>query len=333
MNDLCKINTGDRVGSAWGGPEWTPYAQAIADHYPIQVPWVLSIDNGLSNSVLRRTQTTRPFQHDVLILGASALVDGGGLDNGNFIFLNITHDETGISWAVANKLSLFPLPAIAGMTVRVAGAQTLVMPIVRLPEAFFLPAYTKLKLDWLIVHPSTGINENAILTLIGVQLSNPRRGFTAPTHVQMPNGQIIEVGSRLPWFSTIPMGEYQSRALANFTLAAGRQVTQFLPPDDCDVEIHGAYSNFISNPGDIINRTLISTKITDMGEQTYWTPEVAPSTAVFGGEIQVDPVMPFTKPYLRKRGHRTQITLQNNEASLALDRATVTLRGVKLCEY
>src|SRR6266540_2016116 len=74
------IETGDWVGSAWASsPKWTPYAQAIAAHYPIQVPWYST--HSVTPSVLTTVPTavvTRPNLYDVLIIGASAFVVSAG---------------------------------------------------------------------------------------------------------------------------------------------------------------------------------------------------------------------------------------------------------------
>src|SRR6266508_556788 len=73
---LHRIETGDWVGSACrSSPKWTPYAQAIADHYPIQVPWY-STHTVTPNNVnsIPTVVVTRPNLYDVLIVGASAAV-------------------------------------------------------------------------------------------------------------------------------------------------------------------------------------------------------------------------------------------------------------------
>jgi len=335
MNDFRKIQTGDWVGSAWGSsPRLTPYAQAIADHYPIQVPWFYTLNVNMADPLPlpRFTQVTRPYQYDVLILGANALLTETNTDNGNFMYLNITHQESGIPWAIPNRIGFFPLPSFAGIQLGTPAAQNLIMPILKLPEAFFWPAHTLLKLDWTVLFMAAGVNTAATLTLVGVQLINPRPGFKAPQKITMPDGAEITVGSRLPWFATVPMGEYLSRNLADFSLDPGEQIAQFLPPQDCNIEVHDAYGNFISlgvGPPE-----LITVKLTDMWSRTSWTPNPSPTTAIFGGENnQVEPAMPFNKPYLLRKGHRQQITMQSNPTLDTLSRGSVTFRGVRLCEY
>jgi hypothetical protein len=146
----------------------------------------------------------------------------------------------------------------------------------------------------------------------------------------MPNGNEIEVGSRLPWFSTVPLGTYQSRSADDFQLGPNEQAAQFLPPTECDVEVHDAYSNCIANLGAGQSSFLI--KLTDMGAHTYWTPAQALVLALFGQEGNVTPARPFMKPYLLKKGHRIQATVQNNTGA-TIESPVMALRGVRLCEY
>lgn len=348
-----RLTTGDWVGSAWRGPEWTPYAQAIADYYPIQVPWFLTLRVNLPDTgaaLPRVTQVTRPYQHDMLIFGMAAVVTTAPFqtDNGNFIYLNITHQETGIPWVAPNTIGYSPLPAFAGVNLPTVGpsfANLSPMPILKLPEAFFLPRHTVLKLDWTYIF-STGapINRDAILTMVGVQLIDPTPGFKPPERIAMPNGEVIPVGARLPWFGTIPFGGRQGPTrglLSNFQLPINQQLMQFLPPIDCNVEIHNVYANFLVSPtaydqaGGGFDASFLTTKLTDMRAPDDWTPGLSPSTAVFGAETQVDPAMPFTKSHLLKVGHRTAMAAQNNATAVAstVQRGTVTFRGVRLCEY
>lgn len=135
------LNNGDFVGSSWDGPLWTPYAERIASHYRRIVPWYSSLSSGLSAPPSRNTVLTRPYQHDVLIFGCSAFVTGGVTDtDGQSIYLQVTHDETGLTWATPNVLNSAPLPAYAGINLRRT-------PILRLPDVFFLPKGTTLRLD------------------------------------------------------------------------------------------------------------------------------------------------------------------------------------------
>lgn len=349
----CLIDTGPWIGSAWNySPEWTPYAEAIAAHYPVQVPWFLNTPVTLPDLGAvspRFTTTTRPQQYDVLIFGMSALINNTPLlpDNGNFIYLNVTHKQTGIPWCAPNTIGFVPLPAFAGVNLPSLGASFAnlsPMPVLKMPEAFFLPARTQLKLDWTdIFATGTTINKSAVLTMIGVQLINSRDGFRAPEWIDMPNGDRIPVGSRVPWFGTVPFGARppQTRTNNSFTLPIGRQLTQFLPPSDCNVEIHNAYANFLATAtaydqaGGGFDSTFLTVKLTDMGATDDWTPGLSPTPAVFGDETDINPALPFTKPHLLQMGHRTAFIMQNNATAVAsqVNQGTITLRGVRLCEY
>lgn len=331
MNTQCRLDSGDWVGSAWGAsPELSPYGQAIADYYPIQIPWFLSTPitiGGTSPGPL--VVTTRPQLYDVLIVGFSALVPTDS--NREVIGVNITHKETGIPWAAPNTIGYAPLPALAGIN-------NSVMPIIKLPEIFFLPARTQLKIEWRVIANETISSTAVVLTLVGIQVINNKAGFMAPQRITMPNGDVIPVGSRLPWFGTVPFGtrDIAGRAFGQFGLGIGQQVVQFLPPIDCNVEIHDAYTSVDTDAGvfDTNGIAILQTlKLTDMRSQSDWTPGLTPITAVFGNETQVYPALPFTKPHLLKTGHRTALTMQNNSTNFGVAFKTVTLRGIRLCEY
>jgi len=343
----CRIDTGDKVGSMLVGPEWTPYAQAIADHYPIQVPWYLTKQQTLTLAIIPITQapvtqTTSPQLYDTLIMGMSVLIQGAvALDNGNYIYLNITDLQTGIPWAAPNMIGYAPVPAYAGVNADPSTGTFFPMPATKLPEAYFLPKGTRLKLDWLpipfnVVGP---INLTATLTMIGVQLINHTQGFTAPRTVVMPNGNEIEVGSRVPWFGCVPFGRREptpgSRAIGNFSLPAGEQATQFLPPIDCNVELHDTYANFLASTvlPPAATKPNFVVKLSDMRSVGDWTPQFSPASAVFGNEEYVFPQMPFVMPHLLRTGHRSALVCQNNDTTETVFTGTVTLRGVRLCEY
>jgi hypothetical protein len=341
----CRIDTGDFVGSALTGPEWTPYAQRIADHYPVQLLWYLTKQQTLVVADPRNlqapvTQTIRPQLYDVLILGMSALIVGEALlDNGNYIYLQITDLETGIPWVAPNMIGYAPVPAFAGINADPSTGTFFPMPVLKLPEAYFLPKGTRLKLDWFPIQETDGdpVNLNVRLTMIGVQLINHAPGFKAPTHVTMPNGDTIPVGSRLPWFGCVPFGQRDiilgQRILQDFSLQDDEQALQFLPPLECNLELHDAYANFLAQTVRPAAKVNLKLKLNDMRDNGDWTPEFSPSPAIFGNEEQVYPARPFAKPHLVRKGHRPALVMFNNSGAGALNRGTVTLRGVRLCEY
>lgn len=348
----CRIDTGDLVGSAWRGPEWTPYAQAIADHYPFQYPWYLTKQQIQTREVIAIqqapvVQTTQPQLHDVLIMGMSVMISNGEgtNDNGNFIYLQITDLETGIPWVAPNTIGYAPVLAFAGLNADPTAGTFEPMPVMKLPEAYFLPRGTRLRLEWFLLPPPlvSPVNVTATLTMIGVQLINPKQGNKAPSHVTMPNGDVIGVGSRVPWFGCVPFGRRSiipasARNNPSITLPDGEQVIQFLPPVDCPVEIHDCYSNFLAP--DVTptgpDKVYFKVKLQDMMSQGDWTPEPSPAPSVFGNETQVFPALPFAKPHLLKPEHRTAMAMLNTISppfTVDLSVGTVTLRGVRLCEY
>lgn len=330
MNDLCRIQTGDRVGNDWQGPYWTPFAQAIADNYGGQVPWFFNENVTLAISPTRQTTLTPPQQNDVLIFGAYAQGTAGRLP---FVLLQITHQESGVPWAVPNILPFFPVTAIAGINVNA-------MPNIRLPEAFFLPKGTQLKLDWTLLGlPTFGTTTGVRFTMMGVQLIRPREG-RAPQLITMPNGERVRTDARLPLFMTMGLG--RRLAGGTFALNNSEQRTQFLPPLDCDAEIHDLNTNTVSAGFSIgaAGASSLQVKISVMGAQKQWTPNLSPITAVFGGPggggggaTQAFPAMPYTKPYLLPKGRRIRIDVQNTSITATFEQPLVTFRGVRLCEY
>jgi hypothetical protein len=126
-----------------------------------------------------------------------------------------------------------------------------------------------------------------------------------------------------------------SRSLGAFTLPAGEQAVQFLPPIDCNVELHDAYANFLASTvlPPAASKPNFVVKIADMRAVGDWTPQLSPASAVFGNEEYVYPALPFAKPHLLKTDHRTALVVQNNDTTEIVTQGSVTLRGVRLCEY
>lgn len=316
---MSKLSTGDWVGATWDGPRWTPFAQAIADNYSVQTPWFWNTTIDFVAATDRFAILTRPQQYDVLIFGAHAQGNAAQLP---LIFLQITHLESGVPWAVPNVNPFVPLIAIAGINANA-------MPNLKLPEAFFLPARTQLKLGWSMDPAFVGAIDPFTFTLIGVQLANPRTGVSAQK-ITMPDGKKIRTDSRLPLFMTMGVGR---RNLAGvFTSNPGVQDIQYLPPIDCDVEIHDAVATFFST-FTIANAVNMAVKLTAEGVENQWTPNPSPVTAVFGSETRIFPALPYTRPNVLPKGHRIQIANQNNNAAASLQNGYYTWRGVRLCEY
>jgi hypothetical protein len=333
----CRIPTGDWVGSAWGGsPEWSPYAEAIAAHYPAIHLWYLTmaitVGNPPPSLTLPRVMVTKPQQHDVLIFGMSATQTPAPSASG-IMYLGITHQETGIPWVASNQLGYAPLPAFAGLNLNPTS-------ILKLPEAFFLPRHTSLKLEWLPFSLDIDPPVTVKLTMVGVQLINPAAGFKAPKEITMPNGQAIPVGSRLPWFACIPFGLRRDlvgiRAFGNFVLDQRTQAVQFTPPANCTVEVHDTYASFLDSPAEFNDLPeLLVSKMRLTRRKESWNPIFTPVQANFGSITQINVTSPFPKPILLEAGQRIEMVEQNNNTGInnEVTRGTVTFRGVRLCEY
>jgi hypothetical protein len=313
------LPTGNRIGADWCGPRWTPFAEAIAANYGVIVPWFFNTRVDLVDALSRFTTLTQPQQFDVLIFGAHIQGTAAQLPS---IRLQITHKQSGVPWAVPNVNPFFPVTAIAGVNNNA-------MPNLKMPEVFFLPARTQLKLDWSCDPSVIGNIDPFLFTLIGMQLTIPHKGYS-PNKIAMPDGNVIRADSRLPLFMTMGVGR---RNLAGvFTSTAGGQDVQYLPPISCDIEIHDLAANFFST-FTIAAAVNITVKLTATGVENQWTPNYSPVTAVFGSETRVFPALPYCAPNVIPKGHRIQITTQNNNAAGSLQNGLFTFRGVKRCEY
>lgn len=338
-----KVPTGDWIDSAWRGPEWTPYAEAIAQYYPVQVPWFLTKQITLTLAIIANQQgpitiLTQPQLYDILIFGMSATVSGAVAgEHGNKIYMNVTHLQTGIPWVAPNVLGYAPIGAFAGITNIPSTGAAMAMPNMKLPDAFFLPKHTKLKLDFIPVTILGPINLSVKLTFIGVQLANHRTGFKTPEKITMPNGEKIGIQSRIPWFGCVPFGRRfytaGTRSFNAFELPPGEQCMQYLPPANCEIELHDAYANFTAPNLSITDEQLFKMKIFDVRSRYNWTPELTPVVALFGNEQQANPALPFSKPHVLAAGHRSGFVEQNNDATETIAQGTLTLRGVRKCEY
>jgi hypothetical protein len=336
-----RIDTGDFVGSAWtSSPIWTPYARGIAAHYPIQVPLFLTTPITLSNvpADLNRPRVvlTRPQLYDSLIFGMS-FTQNADINTAGQTYLNITHQETGIPWVAPNTIGFAPLPAFAGY-IGLSSVGFPVMFISKLPDAFFLPRGTQLKLEFLPTRLDVTPAVNIILNMYGVQLINHAAGSRAPETVTMPNGETIRVGSRLPWFGCVPFGARPNvaglRLFFDYELNPLEQTVAYGPPSDCDVEVHDTYASFLDSADEFsTNRSLLRTKVDDTRIREDWTPQFVPVQAVYGSLIQLNPTMPYVKPQILQRDHKILVVAQNNNLEGVVDDGTVTFRGVRRCEY
>jgi hypothetical protein len=322
-----KISAEDFARSAWLGPQWTPYAQTVANNYSVQVPWYLTLPTNLTGTNYEQvTVVTDPNQYDVLILGALINIgDDANGDNGQQVYLQITDLETGISWSAPNLLNYSPATAYGGVANQVT-------PVMRLPEAFFLPRKSRLKLDWTNSTSNFTAAIGGSITLVGVQLS----GAEAPENITLPDGNIIGIRSRMPWFASIAIGAIGLGIVINnqltFGFPPGTRFLQYAPPSDCNVEIHDIICNFLLQSGVDVQSDMISVKISDAGQKGMWTPNPSFIGAAFGDYRKANPAQPLPKPYLLKQGHRIQL-MTLNAGITTLQESIVTLRGVRLCKY
>jgi len=249
----------------------------------------------------------------------------------NNLAIQISHQETGIPWVEPVVVGYAPILSVAGLAVS-PPANTVFyprMPVMRLPEAFFLPRNTLLEFRWTQYTTMQLPPVSVVLTLIGVQLI---RNGPAPEAVAMPDGSIINVGSRVPWFGVIPYGHRGAtgRVFADTTLKAGEQYMQFLPPSDCDIELHDVYSNFTAGyPG---SQNYMA-KFSNMRAPNDWTPGMSPAMSFAHDELKVNPALPFCKPYLLEFGHRLGVVEQNNATVDTPQGCLLTFRGVRRCQY
>ncbi len=194
----------------------------------------------------------------------------------------------------------------------------------------------ELKLEWVALTDASIPAVTVVFTFVGIQLINHAPGFKTPESVIMPNGNSVTVGSRLPWFSTIPFGKrtLAGRPFAQSILGQNRQVTQYFPPSECPVEIHDAYTNTTTGTPVYNDSTrLLTFKFFETRNQGDWTPGLTPLPSVFGNQTLIYPDLPFCKPHLLRVGHKIAMIEQNNSATLQVNSGTVTLRGVRVCEY
>lgn len=317
------LNTGNIIN--YWGPHLTPYARAIISAYRIAVPVWVTVPTNLTGTVREEIQVlTDPFEYDTLFIAAhiqmGTLSNG---DNGQLIFLNVGDLQTGMLWSTPGPIDASPATSFGG-------SRANAMPVLKLPEAFFLPANVQLKHLWKVFSTSA---TGGVITWMAIQLIDPLSG-NRPHSVQMPDGRDIRVGSRVPWLSTFALGsEINILGSPNYAMAADdAQYVQYLPSQDCDIEIHDIACNFFTQGGVASDSENIRLALADRKQPRFWTPTNAPSTVVCGDFSKAYPAMPLVKPYTLKKGHRLEVISQNKNA-LVLNNAYATVRGVKLCDY
>ena len=221
-----ELNTGNYIN--YWGPQLTPYARAIMSAYRIALPVFITVPTNLTGTVREEIQVlTDPFEYDVLIVAANInMGTTANGDDGQLIFLNIGDLQTGSMWSTPGPIDASPATSFGG-------SRGSAMPVLKLPEAFFLPAGVQLKHIWkMFSTTATG----GTITWLAIQLVDPIGG-KRPHSVQMPDGSNVKVGSRVPWFSTFALGsEINILGSPNYAMAADdAQYVQYCPSQDCDV--------------------------------------------------------------------------------------------------
>lgn len=310
---------------SYGVPKLTPYAQAIIAQYDQSVPLFLSVPFSLQGSTSeRRMIVAAPQQYDCLLIGA-ALNDVTGGDQGQQIYLNVWDRRTQLHWVTPSPIGWAPLTAFAGLP-------PFTMPILALPEAYFLPRHVELQHE---IWNFTDIGaEGGNITWVGLQLINACQK-PATDRVTLANGKTVKIGSRQPLLMPVPIGlQTFDAGVFSWIIDVGGQYVSYTEPLDCDAEIHDVASACLFSSNDtLLDPDNVLIKITDMGDREMWRPDRAPSTAVVGDFTQVFPALPFTMPYILRKGHRLQISVQNNIPLTQLENVVITIRGVRLCEY
>lgn len=342
--------TGQFIGH-YGGPEWTPYAEAIAAHYRSIVPFFLNVPTTLSGAASeRKTVLSESWQYDRLIFAAhvqacveggeageqviteddaddvvteddadDVITEGGGTAasgcGGQQVYLQVADDETGIKWATLTPIDAAPLSAYGGSSEQV-------MPLLKLPEAFFLPKGVQLRHDFKVLNETM---DGGVITWIGVQLADG----VAPEFVELPGLGKVKVGSRIPWLAVFGLGREQYGQADLFQLNAGRRYLSYSQTAEEDVEIHDIHGQFTlaleedgGDPGDI------QFVISDTGQRRLWSQTYTPSLAFLGDTTKVFPALPLSKPYILKKGRQLELTVINN-GSVTVGDGFVVARGVR----
>lgn len=337
----------------YGMRRWTPYATAIAQNYKSVVPFLLNIDTTLTDQTYeRKTVTVAAHQYDRLFFaahvkacvtsevagedvitedsvdvetedGVQVITEAGGemMANcgGQQVYLQVADDALGQKWATLSPIDAAPLSAYGGSSENV-------MPLMRLPEAFFLPKGVDLRFDFKTFNNSI---DGGMLTWAGVQLADGE----APKFVDVKGLGQVRVGSRIPWLAVIGMGsERQIADNAIFLFNSGRRTIGYTQPVECDVEVHDIHGQFTMAVEDLGgNPDLIQFALSDTGQRKLWTKSFTPSRSFLGDTTKAFPTMPLSKPYLLKAGNQLELTMLNNSSGVAVSDGFVVIRGVMRC--
>lgn len=312
MNDL--VNLGLYRG--FPGLHISPYAQAIAGKYGRVFPWYSTVETSLTG-VTRELKVvlTTPVNYDVLIIGAHTQIDDGS--NGQNVLLQVSDLRTGYLWTVPSSILGSPSTAYGGV-------KSNVMPLLQLPEAFFLPKNVELKHEWKTYGTATG----GSITWIGLALFD-RLSDQDADWVEMPDGKNIRIGERLPWMNTIGLGDEIS-ILGNPALVMGarNQYVAFSDSTERPVTITDLVANFFFQNGVTTNPNNVKISFADKGQAQTWSSKRASSTGFLGDPATGYPALPLPVPYSLAPGDRVQIGVLNR-GSMAINNAYITLRGIQ----
>lgn len=302
-------------------PDLTPYALGIASQYEEVLPWYCTVPTNMTGVTREhRIITTTPVEDDVLIIAAHCQPNPSDTNNGQYLLLQVNDLKNGLFWSTPNAIFGSPVTAYAGV-------KSNRIPVIQLPEAYFMRAGTSLRHQWKTYGSATG----GTLTWIGVRLQKPIGGV-APEHVVLPDGPRIKIGSRMPWFDTIGLGEEVSVLGSPFYgLGASAQFVGKSTVMDCGVYVTGLSANWFTQLGVTTNPENLLVAISDSGNSRSWQIRRAPAPAVLGSP-ETFPMLPFTKPYFLPPGHSLKISVQNQNAT-SLSNPYLTIHGIRLCEF
>lgn len=306
----------NRTRSPYPGIHFSPYALAIAQKYERVYPWFSTVDTSLTNvSREHKVVTSTPLAYDVLIMGAHTQMTSG--DNGQNVLLQVSDLRGNYLWTVPNSILGSPASAYGGVNSNP-------MPLLQLPEAFFLPRNVELKHEW----KTYGLASGGSITWLGVALFD-RKPDHDPEWITMPSGEHIRIGDRLPWLNTIGLGEEISVLGAPaYVLGASNQFVGFSDSVNHRVSIYDLVSNFNVQSGVTTDPEDILISFADKGFAQTWTPRRAPSTGFLGSPDSAWPAMQLPVPYELAPGNRVQISVLSRK-SVSITNAYITLRGVQ----
>lgn len=334
-------------------PRWTPYAEAIAKHYRSVTQFFINVPTMLTDAAdERKTVIVPAHQYDRLFFAAhvqacvsggsggdvvitedgdtvvtedaadDVVTEGGGsspsMCGGQQVYLQVWDKRSGIKWASIAPIDSAPLSAYGGSSEEA-------MPLIKLPEAFFLPKNVDLRFDFSVLNSTL---DGGRVTWVGVQLADGQ----VPEYVDVEGLGSVKVGSRIPWFAVIGLGRQQINLSSAFQFNSGRRFVAYTMPTECDVEVHDIHGQFTLDVEELGgNADLIQFALAETGQRKLWTQSFTPSRNFLGDTTKAFPVMPLPVPYLLKRGRKLELSAFNNVSGVGVADGFVVIRGVQRC--